>query len=265
MRLISKIYYSVYKSLFRKQLLYLYETGEIWRPSIKSILKEWKLFQSFTYSSKRIAIKSYDNENSHTLQDIANIRAHIDLRHLLATSEGLNTIGNLILYLLRSNNIKPIAIGGPEFGAIPIINSILCTATMEGGFDNIQYGFIIRKTRSSYDKNLHNEPIISQRLDRKLYIDGPIESYDNIVIIDDIVRTGITIRDAIRVCQNEELNILAIICIIDATYDAKILSNISDTYSIPIYSIYTIDQLYETISHDPEFLPLLKVGEEQVI
>ena len=130
---------------------------------------------------------------------------YIDCKSVMLSSEGAYLCGEVLLGSLlkklddwRIGKID--AIGGMEFGACPLV-----TATSIAAFRNgIDWpGFIVRKqtkghgTQSRTD-GLHNIP-----------------SGSNVAILEDVITTGKTLLEAIKVAEKQHLHVVAVIALVN--------------------------------------------------
>ena len=129
---------------------------------------------------------------------------YIDCKPVMLSSEGAYLCGEVLGSLLKKLDdwrIRKIdAIGGMEFGACPLVTATSIAASCNG----IDWpGFIVRKqtkghgTQSRID-GLHNIP-----------------SGSNVAILEDVITTGKTLLEAIKVAEGQNFHIVAVIALVN--------------------------------------------------
>lgn len=132
---------------------------------------------------------------------------YIDIRKVSLQSEGSYLIGRLIWDLIKDERIK--ALGGPTIGADPIIAAVLYHAHLEHVPLN---GFIIRTAQKKHGMmNLVEGPVLSKQ--------------HPVVLVDDVVTTGGSLKNAIEMLEKDGITIKKIIAVLDREeekqFDAK--------------------------------------------
>lgn len=94
-------------------------------------------------------------------------------------------VADIIHKIQKDEEYENIQLAGIETGSIPLMTGIQMSALKQGIIIN---GFSIRKTRKTY--GLHN------------YIEGSINSFP-VVLVDDIINSGISCRRAYDIIYNE--------------------------------------------------------------
>jgi orotate phosphoribosyltransferase len=121
---------------------------------------------------------------------------YLDCRKITLDSRGANLIAEGILELLGDD--LPDAIGGMAIGADPITAAVITVAGRQG---KSLRGFIVRKEAKTHGKGRD--------------VEGPVNSGDTAVIVEDVVTTGGSSLAAIEKAQAAGLKILGVIAIID--------------------------------------------------
>jgi len=121
---------------------------------------------------------------------------YLDCRKITLDSRGANLIAEGILDLLGDD--LPDAIGGMAIGADPITAAVITVAGRQG---KSLRGFIVRKEAKTHGKGRD--------------VEGPVNSGDTAVIVEDVVTTGGSSLAAIEKAQAAGLKILGVIAIID--------------------------------------------------
>jgi orotate phosphoribosyltransferase len=121
---------------------------------------------------------------------------YLDGKQITLDAAGANILGEGILDLLTDQ--LPDAVGGMSIGADPITAAVL---TLAGVRDLSLRGFMVRKEPKGHG------------LER--YIEGPVQSGDRVVILEDVVTTGGSSLLAIERATQYGLKVDGVIAIID--------------------------------------------------
>lgn len=147
-------------------------------------MKIEKAKQNLIHGIKTYAMETKPEGEFFTLKSGEKSRFYFDLKKLILCPKYLKCIVKLLV-----NEFKDMSIfekfGGPSIGADPIIGGLCMHKYFN---DNISSGFLIR-----------SEPKEHGKTDR---IVGYIAKGDRCVIIEDVVTTGKSTADAIRVVQD---------------------------------------------------------------
>jgi len=122
---------------------------------------------------------------------------YIDARITTMSPEGLSLIGPLGLAAIRDQGWRPAAVGGLTLGADPIACAISYASASSG--EPVR-AFTVRKAPKDHGTG---------RL-----IEGPFESGDRVVVIEDTITTGGSARkavDAVRAAGGTVLGVLALV------------------------------------------------------
>lgn len=170
--------------------------------------------------------KSYkfSEESLFTLTSGKKSKYYFDLKKTTHLQSAKPLIGKFFIELMLKNNIIPDAVGGLTMGADPISCAISQTAYIK--YDNLFIdSFSIRK-----------EP---KKHGTKNQIEGCVKSGDKVVIIEDVVTTGISSIKAINTCIENDLEILACIALVDRCEDNG-KENIEKT-GVRFFSVFDIN------------------------
>ncbi len=121
---------------------------------------------------------------------------YLDCRKVTLDSAGANLVAEGILDLLGDS--LPDAVGGMAIGADPITAAVI---TVAGQRDKPLKGFIVRKESKAHGKGRD--------------VEGPIESGDAVMIVEDVVTTGGSSLKAIEKVEAAGLRVQGVIAIID--------------------------------------------------
>ncbi len=147
---------------------------------------------------------------------------YFDLKKTTYSPEGQYLIGNLVFDKVEELGLKPKAIGGLTMGADPIAIATAYTSYLRN--QPIE-AIVIRK-----------EPKGHGTMSR---IEGNVKAGDEVIIIDDVVTTGGSTIKALEAAKNAELNVLAVIILLDrCEFEGR--RNI-ERLGYPVHSILTIN------------------------
>lgn len=121
---------------------------------------------------------------------------YLDCKQVTLDSTAAPLIGEGILDLIGEP--LPQAVGGMSIGADPITASVV---TMAGVRGKALSGFLVRKEPKGHGTNR--------------YIDGPVQSGDDVVIVEDVVTTGGSSLLAIERAEEYGLKVRRVIAIVD--------------------------------------------------
>ena len=121
---------------------------------------------------------------------------YLDCRKLTLDGEGANIIAEGILD--RIGDDLPDAIGGMAIGADPITAAVITVAHQQG--KSIR-GFIVRKKAKEHGTGQ--------------LVEGPVESGQKVVIVEDVTTTGGSSVDAVGHCRDFGLQVERVISIVD--------------------------------------------------
>lgn len=121
---------------------------------------------------------------------------YLDCRKVTLDSAGANQIAEGILELLGES--LPDAVGGMAIGADPITAAVITVAGQQG---KSLKGFIVRKEAKTHGTGRD--------------VEGPVESGDRVVIVEDVVTTGGSSLRAIEKVRAAGLQVEGVVAIID--------------------------------------------------
>lgn len=121
---------------------------------------------------------------------------YLDCRKVTLDSQGANLIAEGLLELL--GDALPDAVGGMAIGADPITAAVI---TVAGRQHKRLRGFIVRKEAKDHGKGRD--------------VEGPVQTGDTAVIVEDVVTTGGSSLKAIEKAEEAGLKILGVLAIID--------------------------------------------------
>lgn len=131
----------------------------------------------------------------------------LNCKQVTLDSIGAKLVGEGILDMLLGDAASPLgttalprAVGGMSIGADPITASVI---TVAGFRDLPLLGFLVRKDVKDHGATA------------KQYIEGPVASGDEVVIVEDVVTTGGSSLLAIERCEAIGLKVKGVIAIVD--------------------------------------------------
>lgn len=117
---------------------------------------------------------------------------YLDGKQISLHSAGLRLVSEGLLDLLEGVDFN--ALGGMSIGADPIVGGVLTVAAARGRRLD---GFLVRKEPKGHGT--------------KKYIEGPVESGTNVVVIDDVVTTG---GSSLEACDRIEEFGCRVVCVV---------------------------------------------------
>ena len=121
---------------------------------------------------------------------------YLDCRKVTLDSAGANLIADGMLEYMGAN--LPDAVGGMAIGADPITDAIITVAGREG---KALRGFIVRKEAKQHGTGRD--------------VEGPVNSGDSVIIVEDVVTTGGSSLAAIEKAEAAGLKVRGVMAIID--------------------------------------------------
>lgn len=123
---------------------------------------------------------------------------YIDARRTTMSGDGLAVVGGLGLDRLAARGWSPRAVGGLTLGADPIAYALALTAKRRG---QMLDAFTVRKQAKEHGTG--------QR------IEGCFASGDPVVVVEDVLTTGGSARDAISALEKEGAHVLGVLAMLD--------------------------------------------------
>lgn len=121
---------------------------------------------------------------------------YLDCRQVTLDSQGARLIGEGMLELI-GDELPPL-VGGMAIGADPITAAIL---TIAGSRDQPLRGVMVRKEPKGHGKGQQ--------------VEGPYQSGEELIIVEDVVTTGGSSLRAIELCEEQGLKVKRVLAIID--------------------------------------------------
>lgn len=146
---------------------------------------------------------------------------YFDLRLTTLSPKGQYLIGNLLFDKIKSVGLKPDAAGGLTMGADPVASSLAYASYLKG--EPIE-AFIVRKEPKSHGRGLQ--------------IEGNIKQGDNVIVLDDVLTTGKSTINAIKIARDAGLNVMAAIVVLDRC-EKNGRQNVEE--HCPLYSLLTVN------------------------
>jgi orotate phosphoribosyltransferase len=123
---------------------------------------------------------------------------YIDCRLTTMSPEGLSSIGPIGLALIRERGWNPDSVGGLTLGADPVSYAIAYASASNGAPVR---AFTVRKEPKTHGTG-------------KL-IEGPFESTDRVVVVEDVITTGGSALKAIEVVRAAGATVLGVLAVVD--------------------------------------------------
>lgn len=123
---------------------------------------------------------------------------YFNMKKITLSPDGSVLIGRLMYEKIQELNLKPKGIGGLMHGADPIAVATSLTSSLR---NNPIQAFAIRPKPKKHGLQLQ--------------IEGNVEKGDKVIIIDDVVTTGGSTIEAIKIARNHGLEIIGVIVLLD--------------------------------------------------
>jgi orotate phosphoribosyltransferase len=123
---------------------------------------------------------------------------YFDSKKTTLLPEGAYLVAAEVLDILQRNNIEADDIGGMTLGADPIVCPVAALSHLSG---NPLRAFIVRKEAKGHGTG--NQ------------IEGNLVPKCRVVLVDDVVTTGGSTLRAIEAAENDNLQVVAVLCIVD--------------------------------------------------
>ncbi|MBI5057967.1 MAG: orotate phosphoribosyltransferase [Nitrospirae bacterium] len=140
--------------------------------------------------------------------------------------EGMFLIGNLFYGLIKSKkkwNVK--AVGGLTLGADPVADAIAYTSYLKGG---PLEAFVVRKTPKKHGT--------------MLWIEGNVREGDKVLIVEDVITTGGSSKEAILRARECGLKVMGVIVLIDRQEGGR---EEIEAMGLPIEVLLTKEEIFE--------------------
>jgi orotate phosphoribosyltransferase len=133
-----------------------------------------------------------------TLASGKKAKFYLDCKQVTLNPRGSRLVAEGILDLLAQGGSLPKAVGGMAIGADPITAAVVTMSDLRG---TPITGFMIRKEAKGHGTNQ--------------YVEGPVQSGDSVVIVEDVVTTGGSSLAAIDRAEAFGLKVARVIGIVD--------------------------------------------------
>lgn len=148
---------------------------------------------------------------------------YVDCKKTMGLAQGLTLMGDVMLEAIRESGIQVDAVGGQVMGAVPIAVAI---SQASYGTDLELNAFSVRK-----QAKIHGT---------RNMVEGPVESGDRVVILDDVVTSGKSACAAIENCQAEGLEVALVLVLVDRQEDEDGMSCIrSAVPGVEVKALFT--------------------------
>jgi orotate phosphoribosyltransferase len=186
------------------------------KETMKKRLIEIILLRSFKYTDKP-TFKLASGKKSNF---------YFNCKTTTLNSEGMFLTGNLMYGLITSRKTWKIkGVGGLTLGADPVAAAIAYTAHLKG--ESLE-AFVVRK-----------EP---KKHGTMLWIEGQVKKGDKVIIVEDVITTGISTIKAIKRARESGLKVMGVMAFIDRQEGGK--EAIKAT-GVPFKAILTKDEIFK--------------------
>ena len=124
---------------------------------------------------------------------------YVDARLTTMSPEGLRVVGTVGVARLRESGWAAQSVGGLTMGADPVAYAIAFASTLDGGPP--LRAFSVRK-----DVKAHGT---------RRRIEGPLETGDRVVIVEDVVTTGASALAAAAAVEHEGCTVVGVLAVLD--------------------------------------------------
>lgn len=128
---------------------------------------------------------------------------YIDGKQVTLDARGLLLMGKMILAMLHGTQVE--AVGGPTLGADPIAAAVALLSSQTG---KPLKAFIVRKEEKKHGTQKR--------------IEGPkLEKGDRVVVVEDVVTSGKSVKEAIDEIEKLGCRVVKVICLLDRKEGAE--------------------------------------------
>ncbi len=149
---------------------------------------------------------------------------YYDSKLLTLRPEGARLVGEAFISAIAEIAPDADAVGGLTLGADPIISSVLL---LSEGTDQPLHGLIVRKEQKEHGTSR--------------WVEGPLDQVDNVVVVDDVVTSGNSAKQAVERLRDSEVNVVAAIALIDRLDGFQQTMNELGVPSKSILTVHDID------------------------
>ena len=162
---------------------------------------------------------------------------YYDIKSILADGEALNLVGDIILEELSKFDPSPKSIGGLEVGSVPLVSAV--TMRSYNVWTEGIKGFFVRKEVKTHGTQKK--------------IEGNLEA--PVVILDDVVTMGNSVKQAIDAVNAENLNVAGVISVIDREHPESLLQQYKTKY-IPLFTHSDFKEFIKRKQQDARIHPV---------
>jgi orotate phosphoribosyltransferase len=179
---------------------------------------------SYCLSNTRTELMEFIKKNGIVFEHVtlsSNIQTeyYYDVKKVALDPRGIDLLGTLLLR--EVSNYKAKSVGGLEMGAIPLATAVAMKSTKSPNKNkNGIHSFFIRKNPKTHG------------LEKK--IEGKVVS--PVVIVDDVLTSGNSIKDAIDSIKQTGVNVKGVVCVIDREEETP---NVLKQHKIKYSSLFT--------------------------
>lgn len=142
-------------------------------------------------------LTSVYEEREVTLSSGAKSNYYIDGRQITLTAEGVRLAAQMVLEAISDDAVD--AVGGPTIGADPLVGAILSLSFHEG---RPLRGFLVRSAAKEHGTG-------------RLIEGPPLQPGDRVIIVDDVLTTGGSIRRAISAAEEAGAVVARVVVLVD--------------------------------------------------
>lgn len=151
-----------------------------------------------TAALERLLLERSVRRGDFVLASGARSSFYVDCRLTTMSAEGLVLIGRLGLAALRAAGWRPTAVGGLTMGADPVAYAVAAASFADGPRTD---GFSVRKEAKAYGTGRR--------------IEGNFKAGDTVVVVEDVITSGGSARQAIQAVEAEGGRVLGVLAVVD--------------------------------------------------
>ena len=152
------------------------------------------------------------------------------------SGSSLAQLGEFYATTLLQSNLPYDVLYGPAYKGIPLV-AATTIALFNNHNQDTPYCFNRKEAKDHGDKGL--------------IVGAPLE--DRIVMVDDVITAGTTVRETIELMENRSANLSGIVIAFDRQErgqgEQSAVQEIAEKYGVPVQSIITLVDLVEYLSH----------------
>ena len=169
-------------------------------------------------------------------------RFYLDCRTTTTHAEGQALVGGLGLEALRAAGLEPDAVGGLTMGADPVAYAIAHASWLNVGTP--VNAFTVRKEPKAHGTGKR--------------VEGCFQPGDRVVVVEDVITTGGSARNAIEAVEAEGGTVLAVLALVDREEGGR---QALEDAGYPVHTLFAVSELLAELERRAPHPPLPASGE----